>query len=289
MWTDRSGRPAPLRIDLRGKDTKALAEGFTTEVGIGQYGVTVLDHANGMATFAAGGKRAQAHFVREVSRRGERVYAEQLTQSDIGLTQAQIDELNWTLSQVPSARLANGWDAAGKTGTWQVAKSTTRNAHTWMVGYTGALAAAVWLGTTDGRPLRTTNGRYDVLGATHAAPIWRQFMVGATAAMGLDPKGHAFRTPKLAPSQSPVPGSTNKPTTAVVRPTAAPKPARGMAYPGVLPGTRGARRRPRIPNSVRWLSVPHGRSAGGLHPDDAGAFDLDGDFLQAPRGRPVEE
>jgi D-aminopeptidase len=27
-------------------------------VGIGQYGITVLDHANGMATFAAGDKRA---------------------------------------------------------------------------------------------------------------------------------------------------------------------------------------------------------------------------------------
>jgi membrane peptidoglycan carboxypeptidase len=203
MWANRTGRES-ARVDLRGLTGPALAEPFSTEVGIGQYGVTVLDHANGMATFAAGGRRAQAHFVREVSHRGQRVYAERLTQSDVGLTAAQIDELNWTLGQVPSARLGNGWDAAGKTGTWQDGASTTRNAHAWMVGYTGALAAAVWLGTSDGRALRTAGGRYDVYGASHAAPIWRQFMVGATAALGLDPAGRAFADPAFGPSPRPI-------------------------------------------------------------------------------------
>ncbi len=211
MWTDRAGEQDPVRVDLRtktGKELMAVSSGsstglFTTEVGIGQYGVTVLDHANGMATFAAGGKRAQAHFVREVTRRGERVYAESLTQANIGLTEEQVDELTWTLSQVPSAKLSNAWDAAGKTGTWQDASSTTRNAHTWMVGYTRSLATAVWLGTTDGKALITADGKTDVFGSTHPAAIWRQFMTEATAALALDPKNRTFRKPKLAPSAAP--------------------------------------------------------------------------------------
>src|SRR5206468_4836881 len=50
MWTDLGGR-----VDLRNRAGKDLLTSskptFSTELGIGQYGVTVLDHANGMATF----------------------------------------------------------------------------------------------------------------------------------------------------------------------------------------------------------------------------------------------
>ena len=72
----RTGQPAagagrPARQHRRGR----WRPRFSTEVGIGQYGITVLDHANGMATFAAGGKRAEAHFVRAVSEGDDEVYA----------------------------------------------------------------------------------------------------------------------------------------------------------------------------------------------------------------------
>jgi Membrane carboxypeptidase (penicillin-binding protein) len=189
LWTDDG-----QRVDLvPGADVSM----FTTEVGIGQFGVTVLDHAGGVATLAAGGQRAGLHFVRKVTRDGVRVYAEQLTRTDIGLTTEQVDELTWVLSQVPSAQLDNGWDSAGKTGTWQ-AGTTTHNAHAWMVGYTGALAAAVWLGTTDGSPLVTRDGA-DVYGSTHPAAIWRQFMTEALAQTGLDPARYRFRPPATIP------------------------------------------------------------------------------------------
>jgi membrane peptidoglycan carboxypeptidase len=131
------------------------------------------------------------------------VYAEQLSQSDIGLSEQQVDELTATLSQVPSAELPNDWGAAGKTGTWQSANSTTRNAHTWMVGYTRALAVAVWLGTTDGEALVTTDGDVEVFGSTHPATIWRQFMVDATTRLGLDPANNAAPVPQ--PSGAPAP------------------------------------------------------------------------------------
>jgi membrane peptidoglycan carboxypeptidase len=100
---------------------------------------------------------------------------------------------------VPSAHLENGWDAAGKTGTWQAGPSTTRNAHAWMVGYTGALACAVWLGTTDGTELVTSDGE-DVYGSTHPAAIWRQFMTQALAGLGLDPAQYRFPAPAVIPA-----------------------------------------------------------------------------------------
>ena len=118
--------------------------------------ITVIDHANGMATFAAGGKRAQAHFVRQVEKKGEVVYGEQLDQ-DRDRADRRPDRPRSTRrwSRCPSGRFSDDWDAAGKTGTWQAGESTTENAHVWMVGYTRALAAAVWVGTTDGEALIT--------------------------------------------------------------------------------------------------------------------------------------
>jgi membrane peptidoglycan carboxypeptidase len=211
MWTDATGQQAPVRVDLRADSdasknpTGPTAKSFSTEVGIGQYGITVLDHANGMATFAAGGERAQAHFVRAVYRHGDLVYAEQLTQSPIGLTPAQVGELTSALTQVTSAKLPNGWDAAGKTGTWQAGNSLTQNAHVWMVGYTRALAVAVWVGTTDGKALKTKDGKTDVFGSTHAAPIWSQFLVGATAAMNPDPGERTFPVASVVSTPSPSP------------------------------------------------------------------------------------
>jgi membrane peptidoglycan carboxypeptidase len=210
MWANQKGDPKPKRIELRGHTGEEVAQHFSTEVGIGQYGITVQDHANGMATFAAGGKRADAHFVRSVTKGDERVFAERVRQTDIGLNAEAIDQLNWTLRRVKAADLDNDWDSAGKTGTWQAGQSTTQNLHTWMVGYTGALAAAVWLGTTDGKPLKTTDGSYEVYGASGPAPIWRQFMERATAALNLDPDKYRFREPKF-PDEKPSPDAAPTP------------------------------------------------------------------------------
>src|SRR5207245_8212440 len=85
MWANDPAHPEPVRVDLRGRTGQDVAPRFSTEVGIGQYGITVLDHANGMATFAAAGSRSDAHFVRTVTRRGDQVYAERLTHADVGL------------------------------------------------------------------------------------------------------------------------------------------------------------------------------------------------------------
>ena len=222
MWETVQGNPQPQRVDLRDKPAAESAKRFSTEVGIGQYGITVQDHANGMATFAAGGKRAEAHFVRSVTKDGDEVYAEHLVQTDVGLDEEAVNQLDWTLRRVKAAKLDNGWDSAGKTGTWQAGQSTTQNVHTWMVGWTGALAAAVWLGTTDGKPLKTKNGSYEVYGSNAPGPIWRQFMEQATAALKLDPDKYRFGNPAF-PDDTPPP-VTNRPAPTTTSPTPSPRP-----------------------------------------------------------------
>ena len=59
--------------------------------------------------------------------------------------------------------------AAAKTGT------TDRFADSWVVGYTPDIVTGVWVGNSDGSPMR------DVLGATGAGKIWRAFMDEALA------------------------------------------------------------------------------------------------------------
>jgi membrane peptidoglycan carboxypeptidase len=226
MWANERGNPKPVRVDLRATSGEDAAPRFSTEVGIGQYGITVQDHATGMATFAAGGKRADAHFVRSVSRGDAEVYQEQLAQTDVGLNEEQVNQLNWTLRRVAAAKVPD-WDAAGKTGTWQAGKSTTQNLHAWMVGYTGAIAAAVWLGTTDGKPLRTKGGSYDVFGASHPGPIWQQFMAQAAKSMRLDPDEYRFAEPGFpdqTPSAPPPADMPAPPPTQGLEPTGAPNP-----------------------------------------------------------------
>ncbi len=247
MWANVEGQSSPQRVELAGKSVEELEKTFSTEVGIGQFGITVLDHANGMATFAAGGKRARAHFVREVFEGDERVYAEPEAQSEVGLNQDQINELNWTLSRVTAANLDNGWDTAGKTGTWQAGTSTTRNAHTWMVGYTKKLAAAVWLGTTDGEALVTKNGSFSVFGSSYPGPIWRQFMTEATRAMELSREGTEFEDPKFA-DETPTPAPSPTP-----EPEPSPEPT---CTPETCPGGAGA------------LTAPHPHSVAHPAPDN---------------------
>ena len=55
MWTDRTSGEA---FDLINPDRQEHAQPFDTSSAIGQYPVTVVDHANGMATFATNGLRA---------------------------------------------------------------------------------------------------------------------------------------------------------------------------------------------------------------------------------------
>jgi membrane peptidoglycan carboxypeptidase len=180
------------RQDITNKkaaDLKKLK--LSTEIAIGQYGISVLDHANGLATFAADGNYAEAHFVMEVWKGGEQIYKEKLG-STRRFSQATARNISYALSQVEAAR-GDGISTAGKTGTWQSGpdpRKPTGNAHTWMVGYvlpgggknanSPGLATAVWVGNKkDELPMTLKNGSR-VYGSTLAAPTFRRFMSAAT-------------------------------------------------------------------------------------------------------------
>jgi penicillin-binding protein 1A len=73
------------------------------------------------------------------------------------------------------AQLADGREAAGKTGTSQ----NFRDA--WFIGYTADIICGVWVGNDANRPM---NG---VTGGTLPASIWARFMNGAHEGLPLSP------------------------------------------------------------------------------------------------------
>jgi membrane peptidoglycan carboxypeptidase len=191
MWTDDRER-----VDLTAH--KSMSEvspsKFNAEVGFGQYPITVADHANGLATFAAGGVRAKLHFVKTVSKGKDIYYSERVPGDDAPriMNGPQIADLTFALSKVSSANLQNGWDAAGKTGTWQYRDSAEQNAHAWMVGFTKRIAAAVWVGNKAKEAAIKKPGGANMYGADAPATIWRQFIKEATTKMKLEKNGSQF-------------------------------------------------------------------------------------------------
>ncbi len=186
MWTDDRARQ-----DLRAvADLGQLAPSrFGSPVGIGQYAVTVLDQANAMATYAAGGLRARAHFLKQVLDGEEVVVPESLPTGGEPriLLPAQVVDLTWTLARTTAGKLT-GRDSASKTGAWQLASDPTKNAHAWMVGFTNRLAMAVWVGNDkEEHALQLKTGEV-IGGAGLPATIYRTFMAKAHDAMRLTPK-----------------------------------------------------------------------------------------------------
>jgi membrane peptidoglycan carboxypeptidase len=159
---------------------------FNTEVGFGQYGITVLDHANGMATFAARGIYHKAHFVKKVEQRGRdgkyKVVGATPEKGEKRFDEAQIDDLNAVLKKIPDHNnddLNGNRQATGKTGTWQLNDKGGDNGDAWMIGATPQLATAVWIGTSGKREaIKDKNGK-QIGGSGLPADVWKAFMNAA--------------------------------------------------------------------------------------------------------------
>lgn len=140
---------------------------------LGDYGITPLEHAGGIATFANNGKSATPYGVLEVfNSKGELVYSRERDEPPPAqLIEPKVAEMmNQMLEKVVTdgTGKAAGLDftnVVGKTGT-----STGPN-DVWFVGFTGKYVGVVWLGNDDNRPMvsGTTGGQ-------KAAPIWHAFM-----------------------------------------------------------------------------------------------------------------
>jgi membrane peptidoglycan carboxypeptidase len=230
MWANDSANPTGDRIELTGAHPgqQLVPSRFSTELTIGQFGVTVQDQATGVAAIAGGGVAVKSHFVAKVMRGADLVYKEQISQtnlSSIGITPEMITDEQWAMRQVldPNAGngdtgviLSGGREAGGKTGTWQFGNTNTQNAHAWFVGFTpNQLAAAVWIGNSGKeQAIKMKDGR-KIFGATLPGPIWKKFM---NAALKKYPKvGFADKVGvgdvTLGELQSPAPQPSTAPPT----------------------------------------------------------------------------
>ena len=152
-------------------------------IGLGSGAVNPLEMARAYATIANGGRRVDGAIFGDTPRVIEsvdRIRAGRVEDNAPVPTQVfEADEaavltdiLQDVVSSGTGARAQiPGLSVAGKTGT------TDNYADAWFVGYTPALAVAVWVGYPDRlRPMRTEFGGEPVTGGTLPAQIWKAFM-----------------------------------------------------------------------------------------------------------------
>jgi len=145
----------------------------TCSMALGDYGISPLEHAGGIATFANGGKLAKPYAILDlVSSKGDLVYSRDRDEPEAPqvVERKVAEQLNWMMQKVVTEgtgqRAALDFtNVAGKTGT------STGPKDAWFVGFTGKYVGAVWLGNDDNRPMSggTTGGVF-------ASPVWHSFM-----------------------------------------------------------------------------------------------------------------
>ncbi|MGK7949569.1 MAG: transglycosylase domain-containing protein [Xenococcaceae cyanobacterium] len=139
---------------------------------LGSIGVTPLEMAGAYATFASNGWHSDTTMIIQVTDSNGNILLDNRPQPKLILDRWSTA----TLTSVMKAVIEEGTGknanidrpAAGKTGT------TSSERDVWFVGYVPQLATAVWIGNDDYKTL----GK-GVTGGTHAAPIWRSFMLKA--------------------------------------------------------------------------------------------------------------
>ncbi len=193
------------RYDLEKLSAADLKEkGYGREVGFGQYAITALDHANGVATIANNGVYNKAHFVREVAQRdpktgkfvkvqntGEKLKPVEAFSPDVA---AAVQNVMQKIPGINGIGLDNGRKAIGKTGTWEFTGKGGKdgdNGDAWMVGGTKELAASVWIGREkvnkktkqmDLLPIYKPGGK-PMNGGSVPGQVWKMFLDSASEAI----------------------------------------------------------------------------------------------------------
>ena len=142
-------------------------------------GVSPLEQANGFATFAAKGVKAEPYaIVRIKDRRGNVVY-ERKPKTTQAFRDKEAGVVNAALKTVveggTGTAAAIGRPVAGKTGT------SENYGNAWFVGFTPQLSTAVWVGRPEGdTPMRNVHG-INVTGGSFPARIFSRYMRAALA------------------------------------------------------------------------------------------------------------
>ncbi|MFJ9608811.1 transglycosylase domain-containing protein [Kitasatospora sp. NPDC101176] len=187
-------------------------------LGLGTQEVSPLVMADVYATFAARGSYCAPLAINRITTvDGKDVPVSPAKCSDV-MSQSTADVINSVLLGVTEKGTAkdlgleDGRQIAGKTGTTDEKKSA------WFTGYTGNLAASVWLGSPGTKvPMKNIRigGHYqqEVFGATGPGPIWQQAMEEAVRTMPEKdfPTVYIPDPPKRDPACS-TPGGPTSPT-----------------------------------------------------------------------------
>nr|MBA3488588.1 penicillin-binding protein [Longispora sp. (in: high G+C Gram-positive bacteria)] len=225
------GQPRP-NIDVTKFPIDSLVPSkFQTEIGIGQYDVTPLEHSAGMATFANNGTSVKQHFVTKVTKGNDVLHEDkstrkkQVVSEDIAAVMADV------LQDIHADRGAvRGRQVASKTGTWQVGdgKLADENGDVWISGYSPQVATAVWVGSKKERiplyvntnsdlPYSATSHRRQMYGSDLPGSIYKQFMEKVHQALKLPVKSFPQPVPVgdpdmtgngAAPSAPPAPSAS---------------------------------------------------------------------------------
>ncbi len=242
MWSDNPQKAYHLEEGIPGGRTV-----FDYHVGFGQYPISVLDHASGMATLANHGVHHEPHFVVKVERKNRQTgqwepmpAGDEKAEGRPTIDAKVADEVTWVLKKIPEEQdhtLQNGRQVASKSGTWENGKHLGTHAHAWYVGYTEQIASVVWVGSKDHNetPIKDPKGR-DIFGSGLPGTMWEAFMNQAHADMQLevrkmtdgmagklgDPNKGEFKISSPPPSRATP--SSPKPDPTPNSPTPRPKP-----------------------------------------------------------------
>ena len=198
-----------VRYDLNKlSEAELKKKGYGREVGFGQYAITALDHASGVATIANNGVYNKAHFVREVDQRdpktgkfvpvkntAEKLKPVEAFSPDVA---AAVQNVMQKIPGINGINLANGRKAIGKTGTWEFTGKGGKdgdNGDAWMVGGTKELAVSVWVGRetvnkkkqTELLPIYKPGGK-PMNGGSVPGQIWKTFLDAASKAIKAEDK-----------------------------------------------------------------------------------------------------
>ncbi|MGQ0479910.1 MAG: transglycosylase domain-containing protein [Pseudonocardia sp.] len=150
-------------------------------IALGNKEVTPIELASAYATFASGGIYHQPHLVSKVTTSDDRVIYEAVPTQERRFSEQVARNVTEAMLGVPAfdnLSLAGGRTAAAKTGTVQ-SRFEGENNDAWIAGYTSSVATAVWIGTDQNSPIRTSRGT-PITGASLPGTIWKTFMNDAT-------------------------------------------------------------------------------------------------------------
>lgn len=181
-------------------------------VGIGAYEVAPLDMARAYAGFATEGRRVDVGPVTRILGPDGSVVADMTPTRHDQRERVINHQTARQITQILEENMQRGTATRAQIGRPAAAKTGTTNAFTdaWLVGYTPDLAAAVWVGHSEGKvSMYDVAGYRRVFGGSIPAEIWQDVM--SVAHRGIAPSGFNPPAPPEPPADEPLGTSEDDP------------------------------------------------------------------------------